>query len=81
MSELRSRKKKNLFIFIISGVLFGLIYSILNHGVSNLFALINATIIGLFIGLFAGLFELYFYSPKIRKFSFPVVLVLRSVYY
>lgn len=81
MSELRSRKKKNLFIFIISGVLCGLIYSILNHGIFNLFALINTTIIGLMIGLLAGIFELYYYPAKIRKFSFPVVFVLRSVYY
>ncbi|MCK5279295.1 MAG: adenylate/guanylate cyclase domain-containing protein [Cyclobacteriaceae bacterium] len=81
MSELRSRKKKNLFLFIISGLLCGLIYAILNRGVSNLFALINATLIGLSIGLFAGIFELYYYPAKMRKFSFPVILVLRSVYY
>ncbi|MCK5702168.1 MAG: hypothetical protein KAI29_13480, partial [Cyclobacteriaceae bacterium] len=81
MSELRSRKKKNLFLFIISGLLCGLIYAILNRGVSNLFALINATLIGLSIGLFAGIFELYYYPAKMRKFSFPVILVLRSDYY
>ena len=81
MSELRSRKKKNLFIFIVFGLLCGLIYAILNRGVSNLFALINATLIGLSIGLFAGIFELYYYSAKMRKFSFPVILVLRSAYY
>lgn len=81
MSELGSRKKKNLFIFIIFGLLCGLFYALLNRGVSNLFALINATLIGLSLGLFAGIFELYYYTAKIRKLSFPLILVLRSVYY
>ncbi|MCK5104415.1 MAG: adenylate/guanylate cyclase domain-containing protein, partial [Cyclobacteriaceae bacterium] len=33
------------------------------------------------IGLFAGIFELYYYPVKMRKFSFPVIFVLRFVYY
>ena len=81
MSELRSRKKKNLFIFIFFGLLCGLIYTILHHGGSNLFAFINTALIGLSIGLFAGIFELYYYPAKLRKFSFPVIFVLRSLYY
>ena len=81
MSELRSRKKKNLFIFIFFGLLCGLIYTILHHGGSNLFAFINTALIGLSIGLFAGIFELYYYPARLRKLSFPVIFVLRSVYY
>ena len=81
MSELSSRKKKSLFLFIIWGMLFGQFYSILHVGFSNLFALANTTIIGLFIGFFAGIFELYYYPGKIRRFSFPIVFILRTVYY
>lgn len=81
MSELRSRKKKNLFLFIIWGMLFGQFYSILHVGISDLFSLANTTIIGLLIGFFAGVFELYYSPSKLRKFSFPVILVLRSFYY
>ncbi len=81
MSELGSRRRKNLILFIFSGILFGQFYSILHVGVSNLFASINSTTIGLLIGLFAGIFELYYYPRKLRKFSFPIVLIIRSVYY
>lgn len=81
MSELRSRKKKNLFIFIIFGFFCGLIYAMLYHGISDIFGLINTILIGLSLGLFAGIFELHYYPAKLRMFSFPVILVLRSVYY
>ena len=76
-----SQNNRSILGITIAGLLLGVSYPLFAREFDSPVALINGLSIGGIGGLLIAVFEIYILNPKNRKYSFPVIVTVKTIFY